>query len=984
MSDIELPGAPEEQRLPTTEKGSPTTAGVPLPGTGAVVSPTPPPGADAITAAVGPAMPVPKKRVPPPHAIPLTPQRPTISLESMRQGVEKYASTVSGQVPGEPTATSSYALMRTRQGQNALAAAVGQPLLYRPSVAMNVIVDGETYNVEVSEDGTFISGSGLLQDVGGGVRADTLSKVLEKIKQKAMQPESPLSPWAKGQIARVTADNPQPIQPADVALAERVAKDQIRALAQNLGGGLPNLTALVKQMESTGEVFRSIFFQEGASQRYGAAVYGPDLHGKLQESVLGGVRSGLEVAHSRDIGQVAAVVKDAVTEPFDEIGGEDFHDGAELSSKPTLQPLGEKDKALGFSRTREAATFREPWYVDGKPVAQETIQVLETRKRAEAGIKKALKELEGCPGDKAEIRRTALQKMLRTVDRNQSFLHASGLRETVTNLTQRVIEAEKRVDKITKALDRLKDRTDEKGETRRAALQKELGELDRFLSKVTGLTMEQRVGKLCSEIAVDRIAFAEPPNLVKDSVVVAGTGKKFDIIRVGAFSDHLNSAVSLKLLYNAVEGQEAAKVQIKAIRERLRTRLATEKLTEPQQAVLQHMIGQLAPENLKKTLLERREILRQQALQLVATQVGEAGEHLEGMSKLHVAHTSLLFPGKDSWDISGIGLNEQRMIEDMEQIFSEMDGKEIHLDRDLEAPYIDAERTIHVPRPTGVRQAAVTLATHYVNVSAAHTLSEEVATGQRMLGKNTLQTLDDEITGQKTTLWKIHAEAGAQLERAGTDGSNAEARAEVQNIEQRLSDILRAESLLRQVKKELEGTTTHKTAAMLIEVEKIVGWYPSTGCYSDKDRGGLAGRTVLTNMVAHSMQDGANILEQQVAAAEEKGDTKATDRLSEEAHQLQIRAKKLIDDNPYAAFSPDSCQMQVTQHVVKKPQHYLKTWLGVKGAAKIAKVCLPLIARPRLGRVREGLRRAARKVMAHARLRVRGSDQPPSPELELL
>lgn len=937
------PGVPEQHGGPEAaeRRADRSPASGPLGG----VRRHPPSRAATVDAAVDQMFPPQPEHSPPlPQQItPLTPERAEAPDENMLSGLRSYTQTPpEGRWSGEPTATDRYAMMRTRQGQNALATAAGQPLLFRPSVSMNVDVDGESYKVEVSEDGTFISGPGLLTG-GTGIDADKLAVVLARIKHQVGLPDCPLDQWAKNQLSLLTGDNPQPIPPKEVEVAERAAQSQIFSLAQQLEERLPTrgegLTQLVRQLRTANEtdvVYREIFSSSSSPQEYNEGVYGESI--PIREYVVGSVRNSVAGLRERNAGRAVmervAISMDASAEiPLEEIGGEDFRDSSELVGRPGTPSLGEKDKALGFSRTREASSFRELWYVDGAVVADETIDIIETRKRAEAGVKKALKELEGRTDPEANARRSALQKMLRTLDRDQSFLHATGLREMVEEVT----------------------------DPHRPA----------------------------GAPTIDDIAFAEPPDLVKDSVVSKETGKAFDIIRVGAFSDHLNSVVSLKLLQKAANEPPdgPARKEIKEIRDRLEERLRTEKLTDQQRAVLKHMIGQLDPLKLSQTLIERKEILRQQALQLVMTQVGEAGSRLNGMEKLHVAHTSLLYPGKESWDKSGIGHVEQRMIEDMEEIFSEFNGKEILLDAGLEGPYVDVNGAIHIPRPRGVDRTSVPLATHYVNLSATHKLTEEQAAGQRELAENTIRELETEINRQTDPILKQQEAAEQELKRAKGTGDRRQilrAQKGVQAAEEKVSDLLRARKLLAEVRGTLNGTTTFHTAAKLLEVQEIVGWYASTGCYSDKDRGGLTGRTVLTNRVAHSMQNESGALEGQIALAEEDERTGEAASLGERAHLLQARARKLMDENPYAAFAPDSCQMRVIQHVVKRPQRFLKAWLGMRKAATIAKVCLPLFARARWGELREAARRAEHEVVARSRLRVRRLVPQPSQEVELM
>ena len=370
--------------------------------------------------------------------------------------------------------------------------------------------------------------------------------------------------------------------------------------------------------------------------------------------------------------------------------------------------------------------------------------------------------------------------------------------------------------------------------------------------------------------------------MARDAVVDAKTGEEFSLLRSGAFSDHLNSVVSLQLLQRAIGGpqQLAARVQINEIRGQLERRLAQESLTEPQRAVVQHMIDQLQRGNWKKTCIERREILRQQVLLLIAAQIHEVGANLQ--QTLPLAHTSVLRPTKDTWDHCGIAHVERRMIEDMEQIFSELNGERIFLDKGIEAPYVDAVGHIHVLRPEGTNLETVALAAHYTNISPGFSLPPEAVEDQQKRTKTVIRALRDEISSQK---------------RSPRPGDKA----------------LRAERLLDSLENRLKQSTTFDAAADLIEAEKLLGWAVSTGCYSDKDRGGVAGRSVLSRLLAHSM--------------EARGE----------------KTKALLEENLYAAFMPGSCQMQFVRYVVSGRQLVLKAWPGGAGVLKIAKAGLSAI-----------------------------------------
>ena len=523
--------------------------------------------------------------------------------------------------------------------------------------------------------------------------------------------------------------------------------------------------------------------------------------------------------------------------------------------QPQVQP---NDKKLGWSKSRPPQTFEEKWTVGGKPVATETIEILPTRDLAKTSIEKRISDLKDSIVDgtleKAVIERqiNTLECMRSTLDgREQQSLHGTGTRETAVSRD------------------------------------------------------------------ISTFAFAEVPNFVRHEVVV-DNGPPISLIQFGAMADQRNTKVSLKQLTQAARGEEPALKKIEETVRDLKSRLAREKPkpTVKQKEVLQHMIDELEPkgfsevtdpttrkQHLAGTLVERREILQQQMLLLVGTQVAEAAKDNDLGSTMHLSHTSLLNPIVDKFEgESGLSHCELNMMEDMEQIFQDFDGREIALDS-TSGPYIDKEGQIHLPRPVDkngkpVESESVRLQTHYANVAVFKSPGAKGAADQLEIDKKAINDMDDAIKNLNiaSNITPIQAEK-----------------------------IARAEKLLAKAKAGLRtGTASYDVATPLIEAQKLLGWRVSTGCYTNKDRGGVTGRKVLNEMVMHDME---------ARAAEEETSAKTAEPTDKKAHEerassLRSVARGLIP-NSYQSFRADSVQMRLVNWTVKVKQRALKAWPGL-------------------------------------------------------
>ncbi|CDR35110.1 hypothetical protein [Criblamydia sequanensis] len=121
--------------------------------------------------------------------------------------------------------------------------------------------------------------------------------------------------------------------------------------------------------------------------------------------------------------------------------------------------------------------------------------------------------------------------------------------------------------------------------------------------------------------------------------------------------------------------------------------------------VLKHQIGSLdyaqkELSNIPKTLEKRRNILQDQFLILLSSQIKE---HRHTISSLNTgdpflfAHLSLLNKDLKIHDKSGWMHDEENEMLDMQAIFQEFKGKTIHFE-DINGPFIDKEGNIHLPK----------------------------------------------------------------------------------------------------------------------------------------------------------------------------------------------------------------------------------------------------------------------------------------------
>ncbi len=181
-----------------------------------------------------------------------------------------------------------------------------------------------------------------------------------------------------------------------------------------------------------------------------------------------------------------------------------------------------------------------------------------------------------------------------------------------------------------------------------------------------------------------------PVNLRYQSLEVDNE-KKCGFCRLGVITDPRNGFTNLRELKKFAN--EFSTAGEKVVQLDGQQKLIKDKNSKQYQS-LEFAIKQLSPENVKQALQERRYILQQQMLRLVQTQI-EQNKGSENEKELNMTHVALLNPKKKDFDKSGWMHDEENEIIDMQEIFSECDGKEVFLDGS-DPPKVDDKGNLHL------------------------------------------------------------------------------------------------------------------------------------------------------------------------------------------------------------------------------------------------------------------------------------------------
>ena len=132
-----------------------------------------------------------------------------------------------------------------------------------------------------------------------------------------------------------------------------------------------------------------------------------------------------------------------------------------------------------------------------------------------------------------------------------------------------------------------------------------------------------------------------------------------------------------------------------------------------------------------------------------------------------MVHISLLNPEKHGTDKSGFVHNERVEMEDMQESFHGLENKEIILEADIEAPFVDMDGRIHLQRPTGVSAEKIELHPVFLNVSVQGCTDNRPV--QREINAEALRSLEDagpEFEGLRDQLEKLQNGTSSSYQHA--------------------------------------------------------------------------------------------------------------------------------------------------------------------------------------------------------------------------
>jgi hypothetical protein len=279
----------------------------------------------------------------------------------------------------------------------------------------------------------------------------------------------------------------------------------------------------------------------------------------------------------------------------------------------------------------------------------------------------------------------------------------------------------------------------------------------------------------------------------------------------GALGDNRNAYLSLADLKTAITDENFRNSRLAT----LRNRYDTEGISKTEKAVLNFALSQLnnpqAGYDQKKALLEQQMLLtvynRLQESVKAGTMKGDA---------FHLSHLSLLNPTKHDVDtISGLLIDEKVLIDDMKNVFDEFNNQAVLFDS--EVPYRD-EKGIHMP-VIFQRREPLTLHTHFGNVSVQGQSSQEGNKLQKDMNSSVLLEMERDLS-----------------ERLNVDRSSDELKL----LQKKLREMKKANSV---------GKYSLQVAADILLIQMRLGWLVSTGCYGNKDRGGILGMLLCRNFL---------------------------------------------------------------------------------------------------------------------------------------
>lgn len=557
---------------------------------------------------------------------------------------------------------------------------------------------------------------------------------------------------------------------------------------------------------------------------------------------------------------------------------------------------------------------------------------------------------------------TALKEKMKSGSGEEEKRQIGNLSKTLKRLVKQLKKAESR-EKLKAVIDALKIRIqfaeEFEGAGQKNRLLRKLEKLEKQLKKAEkGLIQNPWIASL------DDMVYVEAPNVQVHSVQVHESDRgspaiSETLLQSGSLSDHRNTRLNLKQLATIVEWDknphlktlfhgrkiqdlplsdverfletpglsedekqavveyyqarkefEATYAELRQAKETGQDPHTGEDLSAAQLSALDHMLKDFSDP--AAALVERRMILQR----MLSIQVNEdlslaAREGALG-DEVHISRLTLLHPKFSKWEsATGIPHDEWNIMQDTGQIYAEFDGATVVFEDPDSEPFINEQDNghveLHLPRPEGVGKdvKSVTLKTHYGNAAVQRSLGQTGVERQTQINAKMFADLDQAI------LEKEKKEAAVP---AGATPEDIEKSRRLQWNE--ADKVARARKLVLEARTAMKnGESSYDVATKLIEAQRLLGWVVCTGCYSNKDRGGVVGKKALTEIAMHQKESDATFEE-------------AADPLSEEVERattLRDEAKAMRQIS-WASLAPDSIQMAVVNYSVSARQPALKVF----------------------------------------------------------
>jgi hypothetical protein len=599
-------------------------------------------------------------------------------------------------------------------------------------------------------------------------------------------------------------------------------------------------------------------------------------------------------------------------------------------------------------------------HVVGLRETAEMIAVNQTLHKPIADLKREIVAL------KEEI--TALKEKMKSESGEEEKRQIGNLSRTLKRLVKQLKKAESR-EKLKAVIDALKIRIQFAGELggarQKNRLSRKLEKLGKQLKKAEkGLVQKPPIESL------DDMVYVEAPNVQIHSVRVPESDSgspaiNETLLQSGSLSDHRNTRLNLKQLATivewdknphlhkifygkkfvdltpeflecflksnklhlteeekqAVEKYYEARKEFEATHAELRQAKETGKdphtgkdLSAAQLSALDHMLKDFSDP--AAALVERRMILQRMLSIQVNEDLKQAAKEGTLGDEVHISRLILLHPKFSKWErATGIPHNEWNIMQDTGQIYAEFDGATVVFE-DLESELFINEQEnghveLHLPRPEGVGKEvkSVTLKTHYGNAAVQRSLGQTGVERQTQINAKMFADLEQAIS-EKERKGKKEKEAEVP---AGLPPEDIEKGRKLQWDE--ADKVARARKLVHEACTAMNnGESSYDVATKLIEAQRLLGWVVCTGCYSNKDRGGVAGKKVLSEIAMYQKESAAKFIE------EASRDGRKAAALREEAKAMRHIA--------WASLAPDSIQMKVVNYSVSVRQPALKVFVA--------------------------------------------------------